>query len=226
MAFVFYIVDGTVDRVALIGDRHDSVYDKYARSASLTDALPISNSSETYTLTMYPNDEFFSSYSTSNPWIAAIGSACVMLLTSLLFFLYDFLMREEVEKRQGLLDSKRKFIRFVSHEVRTPLNTVCMGLSLLLEDLTATFPQAMLQRMRDESSSSSSGGDTAIPRITTRRPSSNIVASRSSTAHNRCALNLSAVLSVRLFDARRSGKAPRIARFEAQICSICVSRGA
>jgi signal transduction histidine kinase len=33
-----------------------------------------------------------------------------------------------------LMESKRQFVRFVSHEVRTPLNTVCMGLSLMQDD--------------------------------------------------------------------------------------------
>jgi signal transduction histidine kinase len=37
--------------------------------------------------------------------------------------------------QQQLLDAKRNFMRFVSHEVRTPLNAVCLGLSVLQDEI-------------------------------------------------------------------------------------------
>jgi signal transduction histidine kinase/CheY-like chemotaxis protein len=48
--------------------------------------------------------------------------------------LYDFMVRKEFNTRDKLLESKRRFVRFISHEVRTPLNSVTMGLSLLQDE--------------------------------------------------------------------------------------------
>lgn len=50
---------------------------------------------------------------------------------ALLFGLYDFYVRKDSSEMRSLLESKRKFVRFVSHEVRTPLNTVVLGLKLM-----------------------------------------------------------------------------------------------
>ena len=58
-----------------------------------------------------------------------------VLFTLLFFFLYDRLVRNEIQAKINLLDAKRNFVRFVSHEVRTPLNTVSMGLALIHQDL-------------------------------------------------------------------------------------------
>lgn len=40
-------------------------------------------------------------------------------------------------ERNQLLEAKRRFIRFVSHEVRTPLNAVMMGLSIIEAEMEA-----------------------------------------------------------------------------------------
>jgi signal transduction histidine kinase len=58
-----------------------------------------------------------------------------MLLTSVIFFLYDSCVRREFMIKKDLLESKRRFMRFVSHEVRTPLNAVRMGLNVLWHEM-------------------------------------------------------------------------------------------
>ena len=40
----------------------------------------------------------------------------------------------EVKSGLDVIESRRAFVRFVSHEVRTPLSTAIMGLQLLLEE--------------------------------------------------------------------------------------------
>jgi signal transduction histidine kinase len=40
---------------------------------------------------------------------------------------------------QEALESKKSFVRYISHEVRTPLNTVSLGLDLLIEELEADY---------------------------------------------------------------------------------------
>lgn len=71
--------------------------------------------------------------------VACIATVLVMIFTSLLFVSYDYCVRQEFDSKEKLLEAKRRFVRFVSHEVRTPLNTVCMGLTLLQNDLETSL---------------------------------------------------------------------------------------
>jgi signal transduction histidine kinase len=93
------------------------------------------DTSATYSLTMYPDEEFFKVYSTNNKVIATVGSVCIIIFTSLLFLLYDFFVRKEFHSQRAIMDAKRQFMRFVSHEVRTPLNSICMGLQLMQDEM-------------------------------------------------------------------------------------------
>merc|ERR1712176_1692327 len=66
--------------------------------------------------------------------LVLVVSILTIAFTFLFFFLYDRLVRNEIQAKINLLDAKRNFVRFVSHEVRTPLNTVCMGLTLIVQE--------------------------------------------------------------------------------------------
>jgi signal transduction histidine kinase/CheY-like chemotaxis protein len=121
------------------GDLHQTSYDKYRRFCSLTATGLYTENSPTYKLSLYPNDELYAVYSTNNPTVATIGAVCIILITSMVFFLYDFFVRREFHAKKELLRAKRQFMRFVSHEVRTPLNSVCMGLTLIMEELEASI---------------------------------------------------------------------------------------
>jgi signal transduction histidine kinase/CheY-like chemotaxis protein len=103
-------------------------------SKNLTSGIDYYSSSPMYTLTLYPTSTLYESFRTDNPIIACVGAILIILFTSMLFFLYDFLVRREFKSKDRLLESKRLFVRFVSHEVRTPLNSVAMGLSLLQDE--------------------------------------------------------------------------------------------
>ena len=78
-------------------------------------------------------------YSTDNPRFATMGAVLIVIITSFIFFVYDLAVRREFIAKQQLLQAKRHFMRFVSHEVRTPLNAVCLGLSLLQDEIRQTF---------------------------------------------------------------------------------------
>lgn len=132
------------------GDLHGSNYDEYARSITLSGAGVAGATLKEYVLTLYPDDEFFSSYQTSSPRIASIGAVVIALSISLIFMIYDRAvsvpsvrfnlqvdrqpshlhpllcaqLRREFSDGLQLLHAKRKFVRFISHEVRTPLNAV------------------------------------------------------------------------------------------------------
>ena len=123
------------------GDHHNPKYTDHGQHANLIDksTMLVNNFTETFTLSIYPNEELFETYSTKNPMLATIGAVVAILLTSLMFILYDYCVRRDISDKKNLLDAKRQFVRFVSHEVRTPLNSVCMGLALLQEEITRSI---------------------------------------------------------------------------------------
>lgn len=119
------------------GDLHDAEFDSYAVDIDLTPGDLFGPTSAKYTLTLYPTQELYDVYSTRNPMIAAVGALCMMILTASVFLLYDRFVRQEFNAKRELLEVKREFVRFVSHEVRTPLNSVCMGLALMEQEIAA-----------------------------------------------------------------------------------------
>lgn len=90
-----------------------------------------------YSIYIYPNDAIYAFYQTNNPAIAVIGVIGIVLGMSLAFLLYDFLVRREFTARKELLEAKRHFMRYVSHEVRTPLNAVYLGLQVMHSELAS-----------------------------------------------------------------------------------------
>ncbi len=120
-----------------IGDFHDPAYDEFKREGNVTLPEYFAPESVPYTIAIYPSDTLIDMYATKNPRYATIGAICVMIFTVLMFVAYDFLVRREFNAKHELLKAKRHFMRYVSHEVRTPLNSVCMGLNLMQEEIQA-----------------------------------------------------------------------------------------
>jgi hypothetical protein len=131
-------------------DCHDSKYDDLMLKTTIVDPKLLSDGSVSYHMTCYPNDNFFETYYTRNPLTAAIGAVGMILFTSILFFCYDYFVRREFRSKKELFEAKRKFVRFVSHEVRTPMNSVCMGLAVLQEEAAMALgyetPMAMKRK--------------------------------------------------------------------------------
>jgi signal transduction histidine kinase len=91
---------------------------------------------------------------TLNPILASVGSVCIILLTSVFFFLYDSYVNKERLYARDLLEAKRRFMRFVSHEVRTPLNAVCMGLAVMNSEIEPCVPTAGKESLTEEKEAS------------------------------------------------------------------------
>jgi len=106
---------------------------------SLTGTGLFTDSSASYVLTLYPAPEFINNYSTKNPIIATVGAVLIIVFTSAAFLLYDALVRKEVNDKKVVLEAKRNFMRFVSHEVRTPLASVVMGLKVMQDEVVTLF---------------------------------------------------------------------------------------
>lgn len=133
------------------------------------------NEKTEYYMDIYATDEFISTFGRSTgdgirlSTMTCIITVMVIFFTSVLFVSYDYCVRKEFDSKDRLLEAKRRFVRFVSHEVRTPLNTVCMGLTLLQNDLanalgdgnqtTVTSNQVKHHEKFAPASNSSNGND-------------------------------------------------------------------
>lgn len=105
------------------GDHHDRQFDSYERRCDVVRNVDHAPDSTTYTLTFYPREEFFEDNSTDIPLHGTLAVVFVMLVTTVIFIVHDYFLKSESNQRQEIIDTKRKFVRFISHEIRTPLNT-------------------------------------------------------------------------------------------------------
>jgi signal transduction histidine kinase len=128
------------------GDLHDTTYTKYGQSTMLAGPGLFSATSSAYKLTFYPNDDFFQVYYTNNSTLVVIGAVAILLVTSIMFAIFGHFVRKPFQSKQALFDGKRRFVRFVSHEVRTPLNSICMGLRILLDEMERCATEAAHNR--------------------------------------------------------------------------------
>lgn len=122
------------------GDHHDSRYSGYGRMMLVCgheddDDEGLASGSPVFKVWLYPTQEMEGSYRSLVPLVAILVGIGAVLLTSVVFLVYDYFVKEETLYTLRVLETKRKFVRFISHELRTPLNTVCMGLDLLASDL-------------------------------------------------------------------------------------------
>jgi len=116
-SYTYQIVNGIPELVG-DGDLHDERYTDYARNVTLNEIMTGSTTSAVYTLTVYPTDEMFLAFSTNSPLAVALGFFAVIAAVAFIFFAYDYLMRREAHKRNEVMEMKRKFVRFISHEIR------------------------------------------------------------------------------------------------------------
>ncbi len=120
--------------------------------------IPVNQDICPFTLNVYPAESSLEEFLESNDQtvyvvLVLVLSVAVLTIafTLLFFFLYDRLVRNEIKSKINLLEAKRNFVRFVSHEVRTPLNTVSMGLTLIHQDLKSRERQANRDLDKDSS---------------------------------------------------------------------------
>ena len=148
-----YVIENGEPILLGAGDQHDSSFDPFARQVVLNDQETGASASMTFTLTVYPTNVMFDAFrSDDTARTFALGFIAIISLCGLLFLLYDFFMRHESRQRQIILESKRRFVRFISHEIRTPLNTVCMGVELLEAEVLSGMKGSSAAADNDECS--------------------------------------------------------------------------
>ncbi|KAJ1403486.1 hypothetical protein B484DRAFT_405077, partial [Ochromonadaceae sp. CCMP2298] len=122
------------------GDTHGNRYADF----KYTVTGEVLRGSDTFTLEFYPQQEYMDERTTQFALTLSVGAGLLILLCTLLFMLYDAPMRKDAVRTEIVLETKRRFVRFVSHEIRTPLNTVDMGLTLFDLELD-TIRDAVVQ---------------------------------------------------------------------------------
>lgn len=130
-----YSVDHGMATFKREGHAYDLSYARYGQSIELFSPGVFAHSAR-YTLTIYPNEALFGVFGTNNPTKGLIGALCIMFFTSCIFILYDHFVQKDLYRKEAITEARRLFVRFISHEVRTPINTVCIGASLIQETLS------------------------------------------------------------------------------------------
>lgn len=166
--FTYTIKNGSAELIGP-GDLHDPNYDEFAMSSELFDPASVGPESVTYQVTCYPNATFDAIYRTTNPLVAAIGAVLVILFTSSLFLLYDFFVRKEFNAKRDLLEAKRNFVRFVSHEgmLRFPF-FFSVEVTCLSNDFSSTYAfqsSSYSSQLRVHGIDSLTRGDCLISRL-------------------------------------------------------------
>ena len=113
------------------GDLHDESYSNFGHFATLVGA----NATTAYSVAVYPTEQYFETHKTSNASLAVLGIVAAVFISSLIFAAYDFTIYRKARADRRVLQTTRKFMRFVSHEVRSPLNAVSMGVTLLKDEI-------------------------------------------------------------------------------------------
>ncbi|KAJ1397371.1 hypothetical protein B484DRAFT_260189, partial [Ochromonadaceae sp. CCMP2298] len=116
------------------GDMHGDKFDEF--KYVVTDIVV--SGSDTFTLEFYLQQDFMDQRTDYAPVWLAVGAGLQILLCALLFSLYAIPMRalrKSILRAEIVLDTKRRFVRFVSHEIRTPMNAVRLGMTLFSTEI-------------------------------------------------------------------------------------------
>lgn len=129
--FTYTFEEGSAGQ-AKHGDQHDSDYDytKYFFVADIVGPAGLY-----YTVSIYASSSFFNDFRDNRAIYASIIGVAISVITSFLFFVYDFFLSRSARENAVILATKRAFVRYISHEIRTPLNTVNIGLKVLMQEL-------------------------------------------------------------------------------------------
>jgi hypothetical protein len=114
------------------GDHHDTRYDSDGHTFALTEL----GDHIVYSVSIYPSKEYEAQFKTNLPLYAMFVAFGIVLLTSILFVAYDYLVNRRALESDLIMETKRLFVRFISHEIRTPMNIVHLGLTLLNHEIS------------------------------------------------------------------------------------------
>jgi len=92
-----------------VGDTHGKHYDYFKH----LEAGVLISGTDICTIEFYPHQKFIDLRTDDSPVYLSVGTALFILLCTLLFFLYDVPMRNSAIRTEIVLETKRRFVRFV-----------------------------------------------------------------------------------------------------------------
>lgn len=114
----YYMIENGIARPATSIKSYDTNNDGFHEKLQHKYVLNLEgmfNSQTVYSITYYSTDKV------PSPFFATIACGCcigITLLISLIFLTFNVLIKRETLEANMLLDSKRAFVRFISHEIR------------------------------------------------------------------------------------------------------------
>ena len=125
------------------GDLHDPSMSLYGQAIVLDYSVYSLSSATDFRITVYPSSDFYNQYITKYPFNLSIGAAIICFaFVSILYFViqatktYQAAIRSEKENTLvALLDAKKSYVRYISHEMRTPLNAATLGLNMVVTQM-------------------------------------------------------------------------------------------
>lgn len=133
VTYTFALRDGKVSDISE-GDHHDSKYDAYALIMPVDLGNELRAVSSSYTLTIYPSDQFISRYRKGSPVFVTV---IVVIVLVMLFVLITCSVYFTWVRRRAAEDATQG--QETLREIRSPLNTLSLGLNLLLTELSQTI---------------------------------------------------------------------------------------
>jgi signal transduction histidine kinase len=138
--------------VKLVGfsDLHDTKYSSFEHIIAPSEVSMISTvPGLSYSVSIFPANSFYVKYVTQMPRNACFLSVCFVVVPVFLFSVYVYLVSRHEEKlisernasiteavsRGAVLKAKKVYVRYISHEMRTPLNAAHLGLKILEKNL-------------------------------------------------------------------------------------------
>lgn len=102
-----------------------------------------------YEITVYPSNDLYVSFVTDTPRNICLIVVLIVAFTALVVSLYGYLIKiredkikelikhsfAEAKSRDAVFLAKRVYVRYMSHEMRTPLNVMHLGLKILEKNL-------------------------------------------------------------------------------------------
>jgi hypothetical protein len=80
-------------------------------------------------------------YDTTDWNLTILNLPIILFQITMMLLASQFSKYEIVENLYGMLEGKKTYVRYISHELRTPMNTACLGLGLLLDEVgESAFP--------------------------------------------------------------------------------------
>jgi hypothetical protein len=130
---VSYKVSGQVANYMGPGKLLENKYvNDYKKTGYINADVGTAMDSERYFLTVFPHEDMINEYFSSEPLTNALLVGCAVLIATFIIFYVEFFITSQVYEAKITSSLRRMFLRYVSHELRSPLNAVYMGISELL----------------------------------------------------------------------------------------------